>query len=510
MVQRTVYIRGIHSTALTKLFLDNGYTIVYPSSVIRNRFNLPEEKIPYSKDITIQSRYDKKGVSILMKKSVYEECVKNNFKSWPFTYENCPDCFIFPAKFSKNSIVKGIVVQSDKVKNYSIVRLAPSKVNNQGIEIEDDFQTSFGRYSYFLPEGTEQIFQVTHEDCGLNYANLERNYTIPGDKVVLMPFNKQFIISKDITELKDRKRLQNLYNKIPQKPYGIIFRTASVYATEQEINEEIEVLEKSIEVINEKIKNFDRIGEIHCDFVSFNVIFGIEYMKKLDAIRQSVIPTVGNHHFYKTDNYEDVKFNPDIFMNFIENLLKRIPDKQKDIDEEVENFYYSSLYPKKLLKINHFKLNGRNLFLAPGILLKFGKNSDGKRYIILRRKMGESGQTVYDGLNVPVEQGDYAIGKYVEGCEFYETEYFDRTGKSKGKYFNINSPLEIMQSMIKYVDLEIDVIENIMGEREIIDRERLNKALEWGFISKDLYNKAITLAEDLKNKKLQSNIPSVQ
>ena len=507
MAQRTVYIRGIHSTALTKIFLDNGYTIVYPSSIIRNRFKFPEEKVPYSKDITIQSRYDKKGVSILIKKSVYEDCKINNFKSWPFTCDNSPDCFIFPAKFSKNAIVKGIVVQSDKVKNYSIVRLSPSKINNEGIEVDDDFQTSFGRYSYYLPEGTEQIFQVTHEDCGLNYAILERNYTIPGEKVVLMPFNKQFIISKDITELKDRKRLQNVYNKIPPKPYGIIFRTASIYATEQEINEEIEVLEKSIEIISEKIKNFDKIGEIHCDFVSFNVIFGIDYLKKLDKIRQSVVPTVGGHHFYKTDNYEDVKFNPDVFMNFIENLLRRIPDKQKEVDEEVENFYYSSLYPKKFMKINHFKLNGRNIFLAPGILLKFGKNSDGKRYVILRRKMSESGQTVYDGLNVPIEQGDYAIGKYVEATEFYETEYFDRNGKSKGIYLNINSPLEIMQSMIKYVDLEIDVIEKANGEREIIDEDRLKKAFELGFISEVLYKKALELAIDLKNKKIELNIP---
>jgi Ribonuclease G/E len=475
---------------------------VFPSSVIRARFNIPEEDKSIYKDISIQSRYDRKGVSVLASKAVYEECAKRNFESWPFTYEKCPDCFIFQARFPKNAIMRGMVVQSDKVKNYSIVRLAPSKINSEGVEVKDEFQTSFGRYSYYLPEGTEQVFQVTHEDCGLNYANLERNYTIPGEKVVLMPYNKQFIISKDITQLPARKRLQNIYNKIPPKNFGIIFRTASIYATEEEINQEIEELEKQIEQISAEINAFDRIGTIHSDFISQNVIFGVEYLKKLDKIRGTVIPTINNHHFYKTDNYDDVKFKPEVLMNFIEGLLARIPDKQKEVDEEVEDFYYSSLYPKKLLKINHFKLNGRNVFLTPGIILKFGKNSDGKRYVILRRRMSDSGQATYDGLDSPIEQGDYAIGKYLEGSMFYETEYFDKTRKSKGKYFNINSPLEILQSMVKYVDLEIDVVEQPSGEREIIDRDKLDKAFECGFLSKELYDSAIALAEDIKNNKV--------
>ena len=179
-----------------------------------------------------------------------------------------------------------------------------------------------------------------------------------------MPYNKQFIISKDITQLPARKRLQNIYNKIPPKNFGIIFRTASIYATEEEINQEIEELEKQIEQISAEINAFDRIGTIHSDFISQNVIFGVEYLKKLDKIRGTVIPTINNHHFYKTDNYDDVKFKPEVLMNFIEGLLARIPDKQKEVDEEVEDFYYSSLYPKKLLKINHFKLNGRNVFLT--------------------------------------------------------------------------------------------------------------------------------------------------
>lgn len=106
MVKRNVYIRGIHSTALTKLFIDNGYNIVFPSSVIRARFNIPEEDKSIYKDISIQSRYDRKGVSVLASKAVYEECAKRNFESWPFTYEKCPDCFIFQARFPKNAIMR--------------------------------------------------------------------------------------------------------------------------------------------------------------------------------------------------------------------------------------------------------------------------------------------------------------------------------------------------------------------------------------------------------------------
>ncbi len=58
-----VKIRGIYSTALTKLFLDSGYAIVDPSPEIRERFGLPSRGgVP---QILVQDRLDHQGVEIM-------------------------------------------------------------------------------------------------------------------------------------------------------------------------------------------------------------------------------------------------------------------------------------------------------------------------------------------------------------------------------------------------------------------------------------------------------------
>ena len=40
MRKPNVFIRGIYSTALTKMFIDAGYPIIFPSEPIQKRFNL--------------------------------------------------------------------------------------------------------------------------------------------------------------------------------------------------------------------------------------------------------------------------------------------------------------------------------------------------------------------------------------------------------------------------------------------------------------------------------------
>ena len=57
-----VKIRGIYTTALTKLLLNSGYTIVEPSPEIRQRFSLPpRDEAP---ELFIQDRPDHQGIEI--------------------------------------------------------------------------------------------------------------------------------------------------------------------------------------------------------------------------------------------------------------------------------------------------------------------------------------------------------------------------------------------------------------------------------------------------------------
>ncbi|MBD3353015.1 MAG: hypothetical protein GF364_16160, partial [Candidatus Lokiarchaeota archaeon] len=96
-----VFIRGIYSTALTKLFKDAGFNIIFPSAVILERFkDLEEFYGSYSKDIIINDRYDKSGISVSMKKEIWNE-IKEDF---PITQKKFPNTIKLQAEFPLNSI----------------------------------------------------------------------------------------------------------------------------------------------------------------------------------------------------------------------------------------------------------------------------------------------------------------------------------------------------------------------------------------------------------------------
>jgi len=62
--------------------------------------------------------------------------------------------------------------------------------------------------------------------------------------------------------------------------------------------------------------------------------------------------------------------------------------------------------------------------------------------------------------------------------------YYSSKGLIKGKYWNINTPIEFYPDHIRYLDLHIDVIQRPGAGPKIIDQEKLEKALVRGFISK--------------------------
>lgn len=58
----SIKIRGIYSTALTRLLLDGGYSISDPSTLIQERFRLPSNRDPHH--LLIQDRDDHQGIDI--------------------------------------------------------------------------------------------------------------------------------------------------------------------------------------------------------------------------------------------------------------------------------------------------------------------------------------------------------------------------------------------------------------------------------------------------------------
>lgn len=520
MKNMNVHIRGIYSTALTKLFLDAGFPIIFPSMPIQKRFDIkPISMIKegqYSKEISIEDRWDKQGISIQFKKPIWKNLVDNKFEDFPLSFSRFPDLIRFQPRFHRNDIYQGIVTYSNKKKGFSFIKLLPGEETTEKNPEYKDFQTDSGYFNKYLPEGKEGIFQVKSEDSGARAANLGSYYTIPGDFIVLNPFDNQVRISRSITEEKEKQRLKVIGEEAQEgTEHGYIIRTAAKYANKEEILQESIYLKNELQKIKQKVNKINgEIGKIYLNSRSLNLVFSSNIKAQLDELRQEITPTVQKHHSLKSNLKEHHKlsnYNLNVIdlLDYTEDLLQNaqglkptISKEQtnsQDITPEIKQFllkeYYTSLDQSNRFSIDHFKLTGKHFQLRPGNIEHIDKTNLGSITLVIRRNFEPGG--TYDELDIPIEKGDYALTFLKENQWYYCSEYYSKNEHLKGKYYNINTPLEITHKGVHYVDLEIDVVQNEAKQRFIVDEERLQYTYEKERISENLYHQAQEIAQEL-------------
>jgi hypothetical protein len=209
----------------------------------------------------------------------------------------------------------------------------------------------------------------------------------------------------------------------------------------------------------------------------------------LDEIRGTVVPTLLNHHRLKILCPEQVD-------RIEAEVLAVYPEMSESLGCSAEKEWIWDQYQSgKELAIEHVKLNGRVLHLSKGEVLE---EDFSQRRLILKRFQFE-GRGRYDGLGIPREEGDYAVSEIRGGEWHYCHTYFRASGKRVGAYYNINTPLELYPDRIRYVDLEIDVVQFPSGKVDIVDEGELKKRFQQGYIGAQMQKKAIAEALRLKN-----------
>ncbi len=198
--------------------------------------------------------------------------------------------------------------------------------------------------------------------------------------------------------------------------------------------------------------------------------------KRLDEIRAAVTPTITGHHYYKACG-DDVSSMVDIAEKMLEEGCPR---------DEVEALLNETVWrrlPKAGSRINleHVKIVGQTFDLGLARITRFDQKIG--RLILLRRIFKKG---VYDGLKVQKDPGDFAVTEVVIGDLNLRTRYFSKDKEYKGTYININTPVELYPSKIRYVDLEVDVCVWPNGEIRRIDNEKLEEAVSTGLISERL------------------------
>jgi hypothetical protein len=209
----------------------------------------------------------------------------------------------------------------------------------------------------------------------------------------------------------------------------------------------------------------------------------------LDEIRGTVVPTLLNHHRLKI-------ICPDRVDRIEAEVLAVNPEMSESLGCSAEKEWIWGQYERgKEIAIEHVKLNGRVLHLSKGEVLE---EDFSRRRLILKRFQFE-GRGRYDGLGIPREEGDYAVSEIRGGEWHYCHTYFRARGKRVGTYYNINTPLELYPDRIRYVDLEIDVVQFPSGKVDIVDEGELEKRFQQGYIGAQMQKKATAEALRLKN-----------
>jgi len=464
----TARVRGIYTTALTKLLLEQDFTIVQASTTTKQRFSLLDNEA--SPDLDIYDRRDRQGVHALGN----AESISNFISLLQCRLE---DVIIRKWAVTVNGIHKGLVSAKDSATHTALVNIGPAV----GVITQGEISNI---------EKEQVVVQVERYRLGSKVPTLTTDIKIPGKHAVLIP-QRLVKISRNIQDSNTRLRLHQLGEELAPPNWGILWRTSAAGQSPESLRNEIVTLTKIAEEVMEKAEHVEAPAVLWEGATFVDVEFPAPSKRELDDVRKSVAPTIDGHHYYKACGGR-----VSTALEMAERLLEK-GGFHADIDEVFRQTVEQE-YPDNgsWIKIEHVKLDGKVLHLGPALIEVFDPSESFIRFHRVFRREG-----VYDGLETRKEPDDYAVTEAKLGEWHFKTQYFSKDGKLKGTYINLNTPIELYPYGIRYVDLEVDVCVWPDGRIETLDEEKLNEALRRGIVT----HKIIEIAKE----KLQKIIHDV-
>lgn len=447
-------VRGIYSTALTQLLLDNDFEIVQPSAKIKERFRLEAKQEP--PDLVVYDRRSRQGVYARGKAEPL-----NAFCS--VLRSRLEDVVIRKWAFTIGGIYKGLMRQIDSATNTALVDIGPATGRLSTEDVAD--------------LKSKQIVVQAKTGLGSRRPLLTTNITIPGEYAVL---TSQHLVkvSRRLLDFEERSRLLQLGERLAPSNWGILWRRIAANQTEETLKNEVSNLVEKGENIFKKAEQVEAPALLWEGSHLVNVEFPTLSKAELDRIRRAVTPTLEKHHFYKACGGK---------VSSRLEMAERLLEKGSAYEEGEELFKQTvqKEYPLigSHMEIEHVKLDGRVFHLGKALVQNIAYN-DSAVSIRFQRNFVKKG--LYNGLKIPKEPDDYAITEVQIGEWHFKTQYFSKHGQLKGTYVNLNTPVELYPHGIRYVDLEIDVCMWPNGKVETLDEEKLEKAAEEGLVSEKL------------------------
>jgi Ribonuclease G/E len=444
-------IRGVYSTALTRLLLDHGFEIVQPSVAMKERFGIEERNEPPNLDV--RDRRDRQGVRALGRAESISA-----FRS--MLQSNLHDVVIREWSVTANGIYKGLL-ETETAGSFLVDigpvtgRIAKREVSNL--------------------DKKQLMVQVERRKVGARRPALTMEVKIPGKYAILIP-ERQIKVSRKIRDPKERSRLLKLGTELAPQNWGLIWRTAARYQSPEKLKDEICHLAGEGDAVLERAEEAVAPAELWDGSHFLDVEFPALSKEKLDGIRRSVAETLDNHHYYKACGG-----NFSVAVDMAERLL----EKGSPL-EDVDSFFKQTVgagFPTvgSIIDIEHVKLDGRVLHLGDALIEAFDEDESLIAFSRIIR-----GEGAYDGLGIRKELGDRAVTEAKIGEWHYETRYFAKDGRHKGTYINLNTPIELYPYGIRYVDLEVDVCVWPSGRVGKVDEKKLDYAAAEGIVTQKL------------------------
>ena len=227
------------------------------------------------------------------------------------------------------------------------------------------------------------------------------------------------------------------------------------------------------------------------------VWFGGESRAALDDARRRVTPTMPGHHRTKAAT-EAASAGVDLAEALCGSTWGAEDGTGDDGGDSGPAFPFDVVARQfgptagDTVTIGHGKPDGRAFTLGRGEVTDW--DPDGT--IEITREMSGSG--TYDALGTERTPGDTATTKVREGRWWYPTVYRSDGGESKGTYVNVCTPVECFPDSVRYVDLHVDVVKRPDGTVERVDDDELDAAVDAGHVPPAAAEKARSVAASLE------------
>jgi len=473
---RRVRIRGIYTTALTRLALDAGWTVVDASAPIERRFDADFDNGGH--DVAIETTADRQGVGVAGASAAVETLTSRLAN---IGVDTC--WWRDPAPVG--AVIDGQI--TDTTGRGAIVDLGST-----------EGYLPFGAIERHIDTGDTVRVQVRESTPPWSDSRrrLGGGIRVSTDLVTLLPEDgSPTVDSHDDAAARELLGMAELLEIEAPDGWRIQWQHAATDASMDELRAALETATAQAETVTKELAG-ETGGDAEENEIPREVFsqragtwwwFGRESRFALDEIRREATDTMAGHHRIKAGSD-----SASAAVDFVESLCSAgdIGDADAEFPFEVVADNFGPTVGDEI-DINHGKPDGRLFSLGSGTVTERDADS-----ITLVRELSGGGR--YDGLALPRSDGDTATTTFQEGRWWYPTVYRDRDEGLIGTYVNVCTPLECFPDGVRYIDLHVDVLKYPDGTVERVDDDELDGAVEAREISEELAAKARAVATALE------------